>query len=242
MISDATIRSLNENQGVLTLGLFLASLVFGWLSGIFGSLRGKPKLRISLIPGPTFCSTFPLDEKNDGHQVHRTAIALYLRIANVGHAPTSIEDVSLTYRWGVHPRNPLRFLRKMIWLPAAVVIEDFQVAIGDNIKFFPMLIQESSTTGQRPMTYLKPGQSVNGVCYFEQTKSWGAFHPFVLDGQTKLRVHVTDACGSTWTKNIRAPVVRLDEAKQYNPSFGDTLAHLHRELAPSNSEEPARSP
>lgn len=231
-------KVLNENQGVLALALFAVSLLLGWLSGIFESLRGKAKLRMSLIAGPTFCSTFTLSEKHNDHQTHRTAISLYLHIANVGHAPTSIDNVSVTYRWGVHPRNPLRFFRKMIWLPAAVIVQDFQVAIGENIKVFPMLIQVSSITGRQPRTYLKPGQSVNGVCYFEQTKSWGAFHPFVLNGETRLRLHITDSYGTTWKKNIRVPVIPLDEAKKYNPSFGDTLAHLHGELAIGETKAP----
>lgn len=230
MTLDDLTKVLNDNQGVLTLALFVISLFFGWLSGIFESLRGRPKLKVSLIDGPTFCSTFSVNEQYDCHQLHRTAISLYLRIANVGHAPTSIEDVSITYRWGVHPRNPFRFLRKMIWLPAVVVVQDFQVAIGLNTKVFPMLLQRSPLTGRGTKTYLKPGQSVNGVCYFEQTKSWGAFHPFVLHGKTSLRVHVSDSYGTTWTKRFQVPVVPLEEAKKYNPSFGDTLAHLHGEF------------
>lgn len=237
---DEVTKVLNDNQGVLALTIFFVSLFLGWVSGIFESLRGRAKLKISLIGGPTLCSTFPLEEKFGDHQTHRTAISLYLRIANVGHAPTSIEDVSIIYRWGVHPRNPLRFLRKMIWLPAAVVMQDFQIGIGENIKVFPMLLQLSYISGRSTNTYLRAGESVNGVCYFEQTKSWGAFHPYVTRGQTKLRVRVKDAHGSFWTKEVRVPVVPLDEAKKYNPSFGDTLAHLHGEFRHKDDEDSIR--
>lgn len=226
MAPDEIIKWLNDNQGVLTLTLFLISLFLGWISGIFDSLRGKPKFKISLIEGPTFCTTFLIGKKHGEHDVHRTAISLYLYIANLGHAPGSIESVIVRYRWGVHPLHPLRFLRRMIWLPAMAVVSDFQVNIGENLKVFPMLLQ----SGRSADTYLREGEAVNGVCYFEQTNSWGAFHPFYVNGKAKLQVIVRDSRGAAWSKNIWIPVVSLEEAKKFNPSFGDTLAHIHGEM------------
>jgi hypothetical protein len=94
---------LNENQGVVSALIFAVTIFLGWVSGIFGSLRRTPKLRLQLLPGPTFCSTFPTGKKQAGHDTHRTAISLYVNIANVGSAPTSVDNVELGYHWHVRP-------------------------------------------------------------------------------------------------------------------------------------------
>jgi len=120
---------LNNNQGVLTALVFFVTLFLGWISGIFESLRRRPKLRLQLLPGPTFYSTFLTGESKDGYDVHRTAIALYLKVTNVGSAPTSIEEVSIGYHWHVRPLTRSWFRYRLFWFwlhDHTVALSDFQ--------------------------------------------------------------------------------------------------------------------
>jgi hypothetical protein len=217
---------LNDNQGVLSLLTFLLTIFIAWITGLFSALRRRPKLRIAILEGPTLCSTFPTGEKHEGFEVHRTGIALYLKISNVGSAPTSIDNVKLGYHWHVRPFTFVWLKYRVFWFwlqNPAITIEDFQVKIGENIKFYPSLFQRSSISGQSGDTYLRIGQSVNGVIYFEQSESWGGFYPYPRNGRTKVRVAVVDAFKQSHKKTFWVPVVSLEEAKKYNPSFGITL-------------------
>lgn len=234
------LKWLNDNQGVVSVLIFLLALFFGWASGIFSSLRRKPKLRLQLIEGPTFCSTFLTGERKNDYDVHRTAIALYLNVANVGSAPTSIESVSIGYHWHVRPFNLawLRYRFRWFWLHDQIAaLTDFQINIGDNIKVYPFLFQRSIMSGSKPSTYLEIGRSVNGVVYFEQTESWGGCFPTPRRGRTRVIVAVTDVFGTRHKRRFWIPVLALDEAKKFNPSFGDTLPTLRRGPSPSESVE-----
>ncbi len=227
----ALIDWLNTNEGVVSVLIFLATLFIAWASGIFASLRRRPKLRIKLIAeGPTFCSTFPTGETYGAFDVHRSAFALYLNVANVGSAPTSLESVSVGYHWHIRPFSLLWLRRRILWswLDQTVVLRDFQAEIGDNIKVFPSLFQKSIISGSHPETYLEVGRSVNGVVYFEQGESWGGNFPSPRDGWTRIIVAISDVFGTQYKKRFWIKVVGLDEAKKFNPSFGDTLQALKR--------------
>ena len=94
---------LNDNQGVVGIAIFVATIGFGWLSGIFSALRRKPKFKVRLIEGPTFCCTYPTGNTHEGFDAHRTGIALYLTIANIGSASSSLENISVGYHWHLRP-------------------------------------------------------------------------------------------------------------------------------------------
>ncbi len=202
-------------------------------------LRRKPKLRLELLPGPTLCTTFSSGDKHQGYDVHRTAISVYLRITNVGSAPTSVERVSLGYHWHLNTLN-LAWIRYSVfwfWLPDPVVtIEDFRVNIGDWIKIYPSLLQRTATSGEAAATYLEVGRATNGVVYFEQKESWGGCFPAPRGGRTRIRVAVTDTFGTKHRKSFWIPVVALEEAKKYNPSFGETFPTLRRH--PTSTSQP----
>src|SRR2546421_9400452 len=89
----------NDNQGVVSVAIFVITIAFGWASGIFSALRRKPKFKLSLIDGPTFCCTYPIGKTHGEFEVHRTGIALYLVVTNVGSAASSIERISVGYHW-----------------------------------------------------------------------------------------------------------------------------------------------
>jgi hypothetical protein len=219
----------NDNQGVVTVVIFAATILLGWVSGIFGALRHKPVFKISILDGPTFCSTFPIAEKYKGYDVHRTAIAVYLNIANIGSAPASIERIFLGYKWHLD-RFSILWLRYRLfwfWLNYSVTsLEDFKYDFGQHIKVYPFLLQVTSTVMKEPQAYLQVGQSVNGVVYFEQKESWGGCFPSPKNGTTKVKLKIKDSFGGSHTKKTTIPVVLIEEARKYCGSFGMTFETL----------------
>lgn len=231
----ASVKWLNENQGVVSLGIFLSALLLGWASGIFSSLRRKPKFKTKLIDGPTFLCVFPTGETFGGHDVHRIGIALYLSVANTGSAASSIDAVHIGYRWNMIPFTQGWFRHTLFrhWLQErTAALEDFQVAIGANVKVYPFLFQKNAISLVHQETFLQPGQSVVGIVYFEQPDSWGGCQPRVWHGRARLAVRLLDAFGGRHTSRFWVPVLKLDEARKFNPSFGRTLAELHGKPLP----------
>lgn len=156
-------------------------------------------------------------------------MALYLSVANIGSAPSSIEAIHVGYHWNVTPltRNWFRYGIGWFWLTERVAaLMDFQMAIGDNIKVYPFLFQRNSLSSAKSETFLDVGRSTNGVVYFEQSDSWGGCQPRVKSGEVRVKVRAIDAFGRSHTGTFNVPAVPLSEARQYNPAFGKTLAEL----------------
>lgn len=226
---------LNENQGVVGVGIICTTLLLGWASGIFSALRRKPKFRLELIPGPTFVCTFPTGEVFNGHDVHRVGIALYLSVANTGSAASSLHEVHVGYRWTVIPltRSWFRHTLLRFWSKEPIAaLADFQVAIGKNIKVYPFLFQKNSLSPVQQETYLQPGQSTVGVVYFEQSDSWGGCQPLVWNGRVRLSVRLLDVYSGRHTQTFWVPAATLNEARKFNPSFGRTRAEPHGKPLP----------
>ncbi len=218
----------NDNQGVVTLGIFLVTIIFGWASGIFSALRRRPKLIIRAIEGPTLCCTYVLGGEHGGLPVHRTAVSLYLNIANVGTASTSVDSVWIGYHWSLVPFSWkwLRYSVGWFWIKHATpALVDFQSSLGDNSHVYPFLFQHNHLISTKVDTYLQPGSSVNGVMYFESARHWGGNFPRHRNGLVPIKVCITDAYGRKHTrvlKNVSA--VSLEEARRFNPEFGNTNA------------------
>lgn len=226
---------LNSNQGVLGLVLFAATILFGWISGIFSALRRKPRFRIRTIEGPTFACTYGVGQTHENYDVHRTGIALYLNIANVGSAPASIEAIAIGYHWAIKPFGRLwwRYGLGWFWLDnQAVALADFQAEIGENIKIYPFLTQRSVLSGLSAETFLEVGRSTSGVVYFEQADSYGACFPLAIGRQVRAKIRITDSFGRRHAAKVLIPRFSLAEAQKYNPSFGLTLATLRGESGP----------
>ena len=226
-----TAKILNENQGVLAVGLFVLTILLGWISGIFKSFRRKPELKMRTLPGPTFACVFGTGRKHNGCDTHSTGIALYLKISNVGMSPTTIAEIKVGYHKYAFPQNIVDFLRpwaKWFFIDQQIVsISDFQASIGENIKLYPFLIQISALSGESANTYLEPGRLTNGVIYFEQTESWGGYFPRSRKFRTKVKIVITDSLGKRYRHITKIDRVTLAEARQYNPQFGTTQAQLH---------------
>lgn len=226
---------LNGNQGVVGVAIFALTLTLGWVSGIFSALRRRPKFRIQLIEGPTFVCTFLTGKKHNDFDVHRTGVALYLKIVNSGSAASSIDEISIGYHWQVIPFTRAWFKYGVGWFwlrNQTAAIHDFQAKIGENIKFYPFLTQKSMYSPVHASTYLEPGQSENGVVYFEQSDSWGGCFPAVGKKGTRIKVCVKDVFGGKHTARFTVPNVTLERARKYNPSFGKTLSELRNEPLP----------
>lgn len=229
---------LNENQGLVSVGIFVVTLFLGWASGIFSALRRKPKFKIELIPGPTFVCIFATGNTFNGHDVHRVGIALYLSIANCGSAASSLHALHVGYRWNLKPFTKIwiKYTLFRHWLKERTVsLSDFQVSIGNSTKVYPFLFQKNALSPIQQETYLQPGQSVVGVVYFEQPDSWGGCQPRVWKGQIHLSVRAVDVFGGRHTRSFRVPSANLEEARKYNPSFGRTLAELHGNPLPDEN-------
>lgn len=216
---------LNNNQGVVSVGLFITTLLFGWLSGIFASLRRNPKFSIKTLEGPTFCCTYETGGESNNHMTHQTAFALYLRISNIGSAASSIEGLKIAYHWNLFPfsQNWWKYTVGWFWLDHLVVaLEDFQILIGNNIKVYPFFFQKNYLSQTASNTFLEPGQSEIGVVYFEQPESWGGCQPIVHQSKVRVRIQVTDVFGGKHDQIVLVPTKTLEEARKFNPSFGKT--------------------
>lgn len=212
----------NENAGLISLLCFLAALLLSWATGILGKLMQTPRFSIRVLPGPTMCSTYTIGRLADNREVHRTAISLYLSICNRGSSAASIHNVQIGLRSRAFPQCMTRY-----WLEEVVTLSDFCVDIGDgNLKIFPLLSQTSTITGKSSKTYLRVGESVNGVAYFEQDDSWGSHFPRSHRGSTFVRVRITDGFGRRHLATVKAHVVAIEEARQFCRDFGRTLGSL----------------
>jgi len=184
---------LNQNQGVVSLVLFIAAGLFGWLSGIFNSLRRKPKFKINFLYGPTFSCKYSQGGEHQGPDSFQIGNAPYLKITNIGSAPSSIDAVQVGYHWDLIPftQNWRKYTLGWFWLDRFnVALEDFQVRIGGHVKVYPFLFQQGQLTNHIPKNYLQPGQSTIGMVYFEQEESWGGCQPRVTDQGVKIKAIV----------------------------------------------------
>ena len=230
-------KILNDNPGVLAVGLFVLTILLGWVSGIFKALRRKPDLKMWTLPGPTFACVFGAGGTHNGHDTHSTGIALYLRISNVGVSSTTITGVKVGYRQNMFPRNIIDFLRyRTKWFyidEQSVSMSDFQASIGENIKLYPFLFQKSAVSGESADTFLEPGSSTSGVVYFEQSESWGGYFPRSRNFRTKVKIVILDSLGKRYRHVTKIDRVTLADARKYNPDFGTTLAQLHGWAGPT---------
>lgn len=226
----------NDNQGVVSVVIFVVTASFGWFSGIFSALRRKPKFKLSLHDGPTFCCTYTVGKSYGEYEIHRTGIALYLIVANVGSTASSVANISVGYHWHLIPFSVkwLKYSVGWFWLKEqTTILADFMTMVGEeNIKVYPFFSQINFLSPSKPNTYLEVGQSTNGVVYFEQSDSWGGCLPTVYNGRIRIKVRVYDVFGNKYTAKFSVPSVSIEEARKYNPAFGKTRAEISGEPLP----------
>lgn len=94
---DKIIKWCNDNSGFLSLVLFVATFVLGWISGFFKSIIIKPNFKIEKLEQCTFCTIIDLKETYKDLPVHKTAFVVYLKVSNIGNISSSIHKVELGY-------------------------------------------------------------------------------------------------------------------------------------------------
>jgi hypothetical protein len=228
-ISNNGVTWLNANQGLVSVLIFLLTILLAWISGIFKAIRQRPVFKISTIPGPTFCTTIETGNESNGFKHTRTGISIYLRVANIGNAPSDIERVSIGFKWQAIPFTSIwfKYVIGWFWLEHSMIsMEDFRRHIKDKVRIYPFLIQRSYITNDSGDTYLEIGKGVSGIVYFETVECWGACRPGIFDSKTRVKIAVHDVFGKKHYHTCQIPVVDIETAQKWNPSFLSTYDHL----------------
>lgn len=195
----------------------------GWVSGFFRDMIKKPRFVIELIDGPTFCCNFQTGRDYNEHKSHRTAIALYLSIENIGTAPSSIREVQVGYH-----NKTFRYTFMWFWLKETTALIDFNYTMGNSgtVKIYPFLRQKSYFVQYDNDTFLEIGKGTSGVVYFEQDESWGEFRPKVHKNKVEIKIRIRDVYGNFHSVRKLIPFVTLEQAREFNVKFGETFESL----------------
>lgn len=215
----------NENSGFLSLVLFLATILYGWLSGLFSSLIKKPKLKVRFIPKVCFYSTFYVNEKyepkkGEVYDVHKTGFVIYTSISNIGNIPTAIDKIYIGYKKN---KNFALFERnRYIWLAQWHSFTPFKTKMkNDSDLVYPTLRIKNFPT-DNTNDYLRTGESITGTAYFEQVKAWGNFSPLPNeDKSTDIKFKIVDVYGNKFVFDYKLKYVELEKARELNEHFGN---------------------
>jgi hypothetical protein len=212
------VRLTNENEGFISILLFLASVAVAWAAGVFRYFRQRPKFTIEAMDSPvTLCSSFDTDRVYEGERTHRTAIALYLKITNIGNAASAIGKIEVGYR-PIGSKNPFRW----IWIKEETAsLEDFTENLAGYTKIYPFLKQGNHLMNNPTDGYLRVGDSINGIAYFEGPEALGPIIPDTRpDNSVAIKITIADAFGRQHTHVTRIAKVRIDGARERWPHFG----------------------
>ena len=217
----------NENSGFLSLVLFLATLVYGWWSGLWNSLNKKAKLKIRFIDKVSFYSFFHIGEKwldkksNVEYDLHKTGFAVYMSIANVGNKPTTIDKIYLGYEKNKPKSN--WFKKDINWLAQWHPAEEFKMenADGTFIAVNNLRIKYNSTDNKND-DFLDVGTSTVGVAYFEQETAWGNYSPKQLEDESiEIIIKIRDIYHKEYKFRTSLKKLPIEKARKYNQHFGN---------------------
>ena len=209
----------NDNSGFLTLLIFTATVLLGWFTGVFRFLMHQPKFKIEVIEGPSFCSTYDAMEVESIRGAHRTAIAVYLSITNIGSAAAEISQISVAYKSRAF-KNPF----KWYWLQnETTFLTDFAVPLGDTYKVVPFMKQQNQLIHNDTSLYLRAGENRNGISYFEQEASFGEHYPKDINFYVKIKIMARDSFGHKYYGKSVIPKVKLAAAQEWCKKFGLTI-------------------
>lgn len=218
------IKCTNENSGFVSVLLFFITIFIAWLSGFFKFLTNKPNFKIEIIEQCSFCCVFDLNQKFKDLPVHKTAFVIYLKITNIGKAPSSIGKVKLGYYKSDFKK---KIFSKRNWLNETMVKEDFQFAFenSEKVKVYPFLKQRSEIMPNVNDTYLLVGKQVNGIIYFEEQEAFGNWMPRQNEDRitTDIKLKIEDMFGRQHKINYKLKFILPELALKYNRFFGQTF-------------------
>lgn len=220
------IKWTNENSGFLSVIIFAATLIFGWLSGLFSSIIRKPKLKIRFIEKATFYSHWLTGEKYKPpgqlkeFDLHKTAFSLYITVSNIGNKNTTIDKVFIGYF--LNSSRKKIFKRQMRWLAQWHSLDHFKFIYLDKVILLPPFGGRNEIFTKEDALLLKVGESISGVAYFEQQDAWGSYSPKMLDTEKKISIilKIRDIYGSIHKFKTKIPFKNITDAQKINSTFG----------------------
>lgn len=227
----------DTHSGVLSLIIFVATLLIGWVSGIFKALRQKPDFYVTTIEGPTFATVVPAQDTHNGHSTHRVATALYLSITNRGNAPSGISKIIAAYKT---PPTSLKCLFSGRWreMRETIALSSFTVEIGESVKVYPFLRQKDLLGSSAARDYFLVGQQQNGLVYFEDTDlAYGSFRPVSRNGSTTIKLIIIDSFGRKHITRLPVPEIELEQARRFGKHVGRSIASLGTHLSTATKEK-----
>jgi hypothetical protein len=221
------IKWTNDNSGFLSVVIFFLTLSIAWISGLFQLIRKRPRFRIEVIEHDTFGCIFDLNRTHNGFPVNKTSFAIYLRVTNVGNAPSTIGKIKLGYiKSDLNPLWISSMLKNRNWIIETISKDDFNLMFenSDRGKTIPFLKQRNRDYVNSNDTYLQEGKSQNGMVYFEQLESYGNWVPRISnDGQkANVVIEVKDVYNRKHFGYFEVKMVTPTEAFRYNQYFGQT--------------------
>lgn len=218
----------NTNSGFVSIILFIATILYGWLSGLFNSLIKKPKLKIRFIDKLSFYSYYKTgtdyynEELNETYDVHKTGFVVYMSIVNVGNMATSIDKIYMAYY--KNKQYPwYRFIKEKVWLAQWHSIDSFVIPIKNERSISVKSLRIRSHEFDNSNTsFINIGDSLIGVAYFEQQEAWGNFSPLPNDDiSANIIIKIEDVYGRKYKFKTKLKYMDLEKAKTYNPHFGN---------------------
>lgn len=223
----------NINSGFVSILLFIATILYGWFSGLFSSLIKKPKLKIRFLDKLCFYSFYHTgnqyynEKLQENFNTHKTGFVVYMSIANVGNMATSIDNIYIGYYKSTqHPW--LKFWKEKIWLAQWHSVDPFLIPIKED-KFISIrsLRIRSNEFDNSTSDFINIGDSLVGVAYFEQQEAWGNFSPLQFeDKSTKILIKIKDIYGRKYIFKTTLGYLELEKARKYNSHFGNVESFM----------------
>jgi hypothetical protein len=232
---------LNDNTGVVSVFLFLGTILVGWLTGFFKALIRRPRFKIRVIPKMTLGCVFNTGRQytppmQGTYDLTKTAFVIYLEIINAGTTASNLGKI----RIGYNRNNGKRAIfQKRLWIYEYNILDTFSIPSGDGQSLLiPHLRQVTPELNKSYNGYIEVGNSLIGAAYFEQPVSWGNHTPrFDENGFTDIKIIVEDAFKNKYRKRAKVKMIPIQDALTYNPKFGMTEHFLEREIFDFDSKE-----
>lgn len=222
---DIIIEWTNDNSGFLSLILFLATILYGWLSGLFSSLIKKPNLKVRFISKVSFYSTYSTNEKyepkkGEVYDVHKTGFVVYIVISNIGNMPTAIDKIYLGYK--KNKKMNIFEKSKFVWLSQWHAFTPFKTKMKNDSDLFYSTLRIKDYPTDTSDSYLRVGESITGTAYFEQVKAWGNYNPLQNeDKSTNIKLKIVDVYGNKFYSKYKLKFIELEKAREFNEYFGN---------------------